>query len=319
MYLSIIIPVYNLSGYIARTLESVRKQGIVQGEVEVLVVNDGSTDDSKEVILGNLGEGFRLIDNETNRGVSFARNTGLDAAIGSYVAFLDGDDFLCENAIDSLLAFIKEGANADIIVMNSVSEKREVYDWHHLFKDGAECPSYEVFKKGYARSSVWGCAFKREYINESKLRFVNGYGYGEDTVFFETALLGNPVMVFKNIDFYEVTVRIGSVTSDVKRINLPMYRTGVDWLVKHRGKCQNIMDRQIVDFCIYKLINSYSKAAVSQKVAYSKAKDILFPKGRPRLMWRKAPKNKKTILLLNVSYFLFYQVVRHKNRRANQS
>lgn len=319
MYLSIIIPVYNLSSYIARTLESVKKQGMVQGEVEVLVVNDGSTDDSKEVVLNHLSEGFRFIDNDTNRGVSFARNTALDAAVGSYVAFLDGDDLLCENAIGGLLSFIKEGANADIIVMNSVSENREVYNWRHLFKEGIEYSSYEVFNNGYVRGSVWGCAFKREYINKSGLRFVNGFGYGEDSVFFETAMLGNSIMVFQNIDFYEVTKRPGSATSDVKKINFPIYKIGVDWLVKNREKCQNTMDRQIVDFGIYRLINAYSNAAVSQKVSFGKAKDTLFPQGRPRLMWRKAPKNKNTILLLNVSYFLFYQAVRYKCRRANRS
>lgn len=319
MYLSIIIPVYNLSSYIARTLESVKKQGIVQDEVEVLVVNNGSTDDSREVILNNLSQGFRIIDIINNNGVSIARNAALDEAIGSYVAFLDGDDLLCENAIGSLLSFIKEGANADIIVMNSVSEKREVYNWHHLFKDGIEYSSYEVFNNGYVRSPVWGCAFKREFINRSKLRFVNGFKYAEDTVFFGTAMLGNPIMVFKNIDFYEVTVRQGSTTSDVKRINLPTYKIGIDWLIKDREKCQNTIDRQIIDFCIFKLINSYSNVAVSQKVSFKKAKDILFPKGRPYLMWKKAPKNKRTIFLLDVSYFLFYQIVRYKNRCADKS
>ncbi|MFN3692324.1 MAG: glycosyltransferase family 2 protein, partial [Fervidobacterium sp.] len=89
---SVIIPAYNVEGYIEKTIESVLNQ--TYRNLEIIVVNDGSTDKTREIaynILKNSGVNFKIID-QTNQGVSVARNVGIENASGDYIKFLDGDD-----------------------------------------------------------------------------------------------------------------------------------------------------------------------------------------------------------------------------------
>ncbi len=98
--ISIIMPVFNLSGYISETLESVLSQ--TYNNFELLVIDDASTDDSRAIIESYQSKDNRikLLSNTHNKGVSGARNTGVDRARGEWLAFLDGDDLW---TADSLL------------------------------------------------------------------------------------------------------------------------------------------------------------------------------------------------------------------------
>jgi len=91
---SIIIPCYNAERYIAETVQSVLNQKLVNSEIEIIIVNDGSTDHSMEILkqFGTLS-GVKII-NQENRGVSFARNKGIEFATGDFIQFLDSDDLL---------------------------------------------------------------------------------------------------------------------------------------------------------------------------------------------------------------------------------
>ena len=91
LLLSIIIPVYNVEAYIGKLLQSIFSQD-TEG-VEIIVVNDGTPDDSMNVVQGFVPVHANLhIVNQPNRGLSEARNTGLKHAQGKYVWFVDGDD-----------------------------------------------------------------------------------------------------------------------------------------------------------------------------------------------------------------------------------
>ena len=91
--ISLIIPVYNVEKYIHKTLDSVLAQTFT--DYEVIMINDGSTDGSLAVLkeYASKYENFKLID-QNNCGLSRARNVGVNAAVGDYIAFLDSDDFL---------------------------------------------------------------------------------------------------------------------------------------------------------------------------------------------------------------------------------
>ena len=112
---SIIVPVYNAEKFIVQTIESVLKQNIK--DFELILVNDGSTDSSKSLCLYFLKQDFRVkfIDSP-NRGVSHARNLGLDAAQGEYVYFLDADDTLASDFLKTCLGVVKK-QKFDIIVV----------------------------------------------------------------------------------------------------------------------------------------------------------------------------------------------------------
>lgn len=111
MKISVIIPMYNASETIVRALDSVKHQTLKCG-YEVLIINDGSKDNSKknveDYIFSNKLSNFILI-NQPNGGVSKARNTGLKLAKGDYIAFLDADDYWVENKIENQIEYLANG------------------------------------------------------------------------------------------------------------------------------------------------------------------------------------------------------------------
>lgn len=113
---SVIIPAYNIERYVQKAIKSVTKQSLK--EVEIIVVNDGSTDRTKEKIeeLANSDKRIKVI-NLNNGGVSRARNTGISIAQGEYVLFLDGDDWIADECLNELYKRSKRD-NLDLLVFN---------------------------------------------------------------------------------------------------------------------------------------------------------------------------------------------------------
>lgn len=111
---SIIIPVYNNEAYVQKCIDSVKKQSFE--DFEAIVVNDGSTDNSRSIIeaLIENDERFHLI-NQENQGVAAARNRGLDLAKGKYLTFIDGDDYVSRDYIAHFYAFAEQG-NYDMLI-----------------------------------------------------------------------------------------------------------------------------------------------------------------------------------------------------------
>lgn len=121
--LSIIIPVYNVEKFVAKCLNSILEQ-FDDNHVEIVIVNDGSTDNSnkiiQETIEGKKGITYVL---QENQGLSVARNVGLKYSRGTYVWFIDSDDYLSEGAIGKVLSII-DNKDADVyaFLLNSVDE-----------------------------------------------------------------------------------------------------------------------------------------------------------------------------------------------------
>ena len=103
MLFSIIIPVYNVERYIARCLESCLRQDLDSGEYEIIVVNDGTPDNSMEIVRAYAQQHSNIvIAEQENMGLSLARNKGLELAQGEYVWFVDSDDRIEDNGTDTL-------------------------------------------------------------------------------------------------------------------------------------------------------------------------------------------------------------------------
>ena len=112
MKISIIVPVYNVEEYIEDCLRSITAQ-TYKGEVECIIVDDCTPDSSCTIIekfiskyAGNIQ--FKLLHHEKNRGLSAARNTGIDATTGEYIYFLDSDDEITPNCIELLAEPLKK-------------------------------------------------------------------------------------------------------------------------------------------------------------------------------------------------------------------
>lgn len=109
--ISFIVPSYNFATHIGECVNSILRQDM--SDLEVIVVNDGSTDNTKEVLDGLALQDSRVVPiNKNNEGVSVARNTGLAAAKGGYVSFVDADDYLAPDFASYMLELAKT-ANSD--------------------------------------------------------------------------------------------------------------------------------------------------------------------------------------------------------------
>lgn len=111
---SIIIPVYNVEQYLDKCLKSISKQTFL--DFECIIVDDGSPDNSNAIIdkYVNKDQRFKVI-HQKNMGLSAARNTGLDAAKGDYIAFVDSDDYIANDYLEKFVLKIAS-SNADIII-----------------------------------------------------------------------------------------------------------------------------------------------------------------------------------------------------------
>ena len=104
MFLSIIIPIYNGAKFLKRTLDSVLCQGLNDLEYELILVDDGSTDNTLDICNFYKSNYLNIkVCSKRNEGLSMARNKGLQMASGDYVYFMDADDFLMPNGFKYLL------------------------------------------------------------------------------------------------------------------------------------------------------------------------------------------------------------------------
>ena len=132
MKISIVIPVYNVERYIRRCLESVIEQESESFDIECILVDDCSPDSSvevaKDVINGYHGSNisFVLLQHKVNKGVSVARNTGVAAATGDFLFFMDSDDVIAENAFKYLFSYLIDFPYVDV-VMGNMLEMEQPY------------------------------------------------------------------------------------------------------------------------------------------------------------------------------------------------
>ena len=112
MKLSIIIPTYNRSKYISKCIDSVLSQ--TYKNIEIIVIDDGSTDNTEEIIKNFNDKRIKYFKN-TNHGIGYSRNFGLDKATGDYIFFLDSDDYINADTVDNIFKNIKSN---DILIFD---------------------------------------------------------------------------------------------------------------------------------------------------------------------------------------------------------
>lgn len=174
---SVIIPVYNGEQYVKQCIELMLNQSYKN--LEIIVVDDGSADKSASV-----AQEFpvKLIRHEKNRGLSAARNTGIDAAQGKYIHFMDVDDEINLGYYEALVDAITETA-ADVACGGMVNEKKSYKTWlftkRKVFTSTNEkLEATFVGKWGY----VWRYMFSLDFLKSQNLRFEEGR-FIEDLMF----------------------------------------------------------------------------------------------------------------------------------------
>ena len=185
MKLSIIIPVYNTGKYINECLDSITK---TEKDIEVILVDDGSKDNSLEVCKEYSKTDKRIkVFHKENGGVSSARNYGIEKASGDYIAFLDSDDKLSDDW-DKIIGYLDKD---DIYYFTSVNPSNKVELIRYITG---------INDKGMCIASSYSKAFKREFLNKNKIRFNELLINGEDMLF--NVEVAFSIKSYKFIDFH---------------------------------------------------------------------------------------------------------------------
>ena len=180
--ISVIIPVYNTALYLERCIGSVLKNTF--HDFEIICVNDGSTDNSLEILNGLAAKDSRIhvIDQE-NGGVSSARNHGMDEANGEYICFIDSDDWIHPQFFEIL---VSEAEKSNSLL--TIAHFRQTYEYSNIFENLSPpfsskiIPVTEAFSTdGNLRRAVWARLYKKEHIKD--IRFPLDIQYGEDQIF----------------------------------------------------------------------------------------------------------------------------------------
>ncbi len=215
MKLSIIIPVYNVHAYIRRCLESCLAQDLPPGQFELVLVNDGSTDNSEEICREYAAQHpqVTLICQE-NHGQSVARNRGLDKARGEYVWFVDADDWIAENALAEAVQKC-DAAKLDMLAFSGIEQEREPNPKVACTRN---MEFIEMTGRDYLRTrDPTTCTplylFRRSFLLENKLTFPKGVFF-EDEDFVYRSLYCCEKIGFLNRVLYYVNPRQDSTTRD---------------------------------------------------------------------------------------------------------
>jgi glycosyltransferase involved in cell wall biosynthesis len=250
--ISVIIPIYNDELYLSDALKSIKQQTFTN--FECICVNDGSTDKSEEIIddFVKSDDRFSKI-NQENGGVSAARNTGLNAAVGEYVFFMDHDDLIPDYALKVLF----DGAqkfNADIARgrMTMIAEDFNLEELTKIKKsagkpryfDNPLTDFYKHIRREYRFwAYVWQCLFKRDAIEG--VRFVEGLrAGGEDNLFMFEAV--SKIKNFIQIDDITACHRYSKTSVTLNGFNpslINMFEIIVPYIYKNYALAENIDKR----------------------------------------------------------------------------
>ncbi len=209
---SVIVPVFNVACYLGKCVESIVKQ--TYRNLEIILINDGSTDESGDLcdMWGKKDSRIRVI-HKSNGGLGDARNTGIEAATGEYILYVDSDDWLELNFCEVMLYRIQKGGCDACVcgyrevcddgkVMKIKSEENRIYLGQELLNDILEekvCFSY----------SVWKFMYKRKNI--SFIKFDVGV-YFEDVTFLTKFLLQDLRVSVESKVLYNYRVNEKSIT-----------------------------------------------------------------------------------------------------------
>lgn len=179
--ISIIVPIYNVEKYIRTCIESILAQ--TYRNVEVIIVNDGSTDQSLAVISDLICSHHNVkVINQKNQGVSVARNTGIDVATGKYITFVDPDDKIMPGFVSSLYQ-IADKTGADIVRGSFRDFNGNIpKDWVPDFNVPTNCGTIVLDQLLSSNISlvVWSSIYRLDFINSKHIRFTPGIVVNED-------------------------------------------------------------------------------------------------------------------------------------------
>lgn len=228
---SVIIPVYNGERYIHRCLESLFRQTYTN--IEIIVIDDGSKDTTADICRKLAVRDSRIIFSvQENKGVSAARNKGLELAKGEYVCFVDADDYVDKSFVESHIKMIKSDPQIDISVCGFVDEKNDGTVIHQSEIDKRYVYSVSDFKQtDFVPYVCWQIMFKRIKLDcgNKKIRFETNISIKEDMLFLYELMMNSNKVIINPTVLYHSVHRGNSLSHNVlSRDRINQYLTCLD-------------------------------------------------------------------------------------------
>lgn len=222
---SIIVPIYNVEKHLRKCLDSLINQTLK--EIEIILINDGSKDNSLEICLEYAKQDSRIkVIDKVNEGVSIARNTGIELAEGDYIGFVDPDDWIEPEMYESMYLKVRNSIYS-ICICNYYKDTKsssspKVFKFREAVLQQKESLTREEVEEyivppmvgmddilpktnSYIMGCVWRCLYAREFIEKHQLRFEKGITIMEDLVFNVEALLkSNGICIDEGIWYHYV-------------------------------------------------------------------------------------------------------------------
>lgn len=210
MKLSVILPCYNVSKYISRCLDTILAISLPNDEYEILCVDDCSTDNTPQIIQSyqQYHANLLLIQHEENKASGGARNTGLHAAKGEYVWYIDPDDMIYPEHVSLLLESCMNN-HLDVLCFNyeDIDEQENILSQPLVFKDTEVMRGpkfvYAVFGDEivYHLGFVWRCLYRRQLLLENSIQFPE-YTCWQDTTYMAEAIMKADRVRGMNVNVY---------------------------------------------------------------------------------------------------------------------
>lgn len=218
--ISIIVPVYNVEKFLSTCLDSILDQGLNEDEYEIILVNDGSIDESLK-ICNSYKECHSNISvySQDNQGVSIARNTGLSKAKGKWVLFVDSDDYVCRNSLRYLLenycSDVYDGIRFWTRIKSDASIDRDMSCEGEVKFTGS---GYEFIEKYGLETFCYTTLYRRSFLMNHHIEF-SPYKIGEDFLFASQFLLANPRICSTSSIVYQYLIHPNSASTSRDKIH----------------------------------------------------------------------------------------------------
>ena len=203
---SIIIPIYNAENTIEKCISSILKQ--TYKDYELLLIDDGSTDNSLKVIKKySKYKNIRIL-NQENHGVAYTRNRGIKEATGDYIMFIDNDDFIDSDYIEKHITTISK-ENSDIVISGyrRINVENKVLHEEKL---------RDTYWSRFIIMAPWAKVYRRNFLLKNNIEFLS-YGIGEDVYFNLIIYSFKPKITILNYIVYNWFFNTKSVSNNIQK------------------------------------------------------------------------------------------------------
>jgi len=331
--ISIIIPVYNGEEFLKRCLDSIIVQ--TYENWELIIVNDGSTDKTKDIIEEYIKKDKRIVViNKDNSGVSDSRNVGIDYSTGDYITFVDADDFLEENMLLSIIELLNK-EKYDVIRYNyfkSYSNNKETKNIYDKNITNRVLEKKEINDKiipdilyGKMPAYVWLLVINRNIIDKM-LKFNTSLDLMEDTVFYINLLMNINNMFIYDMCLYHYYYRLESTShlfsNSIRNLNNILLVNKIEEKlitdknlnVENNKLLYNTAHAKMIENICYEIFKNYSIEETKEKIKdiYNKTqvKEILNASDKNRI-----PIHKRVAIILLIKGKLNLLINYYKFRR----